>query len=116
MRGEPLDLVARQTNVSIAKLTAHDVLPPLRLHSLRNFFRSFPCSPFASACSEQALEIAALSAPVGFAATAGLAAGAVVAGVCPKLIPIPAVAARAEKATTRSNLMTASNPALAIPM
>jgi hypothetical protein len=40
--------------------SAQDGLPPLRLHSARNFFRSLPCRFFASACSEQALEIAAL--------------------------------------------------------
>src|SRR5262245_46574441 len=37
-------------------------LPRVRLHSDRNFFRALPCKPWASACSEQALEIASLSA------------------------------------------------------
>ena len=44
-----------------------------------------PVQPFGVSLFRTALEIAALSAPVGFAATAGLAAGTVVAGVCPKL-------------------------------
>src|SRR5205807_8072574 len=37
-------------------------LPPLLLHWARNFLRALPCSPLALACSEQAFEIACLSA------------------------------------------------------
>jgi hypothetical protein len=40
-------------------------LPPFFLHWLRNLARSFPCSPFASACAEQAFET---SVCTGFAA------------------------------------------------
>src|SRR5262245_11354807 len=42
--------------------TDYIALPRVRLHLDRNFFRALPCKPWAFACSEQALEIASLSA------------------------------------------------------
>jgi len=43
----------------------HCGVPPLLLHSDRNFLRALPCRPLASAWSEHALEVACL--PVGLA-------------------------------------------------
>ena len=85
--------------------STQDGLPPLRLHSARNFFRSLPCRFFASACSEQALEIAAFSARVGFTAgvvAAGFVAAApgvlVAGGVCARpAAPMMAMAAAVAK-------------------
>jgi hypothetical protein len=55
-------------------------LPPFFLHWLRNLARSFPCSPFASACVEQALETSDCTGFVAFGLATVPAEFVVVAG------------------------------------
>ena len=80
------------------------------MHSARNFFRSFPWRFFASACSEQALEITALCSRVSFAeevVAAGFKAAmpVVVGGVRTQPAHAPMMATAAEKAMVGSSFM-----------
>jgi hypothetical protein len=76
------------------------VLPPLCLHSSRNFFRALPCKLLASAWAEHSFETAILSpaigAGAGFVAAAGAAgfAGVIcaIAALAPNSATIPAIA------------------------
>src|SRR5579872_5867507 len=67
----------------------HSILPPLALHSARNFFRALPCRPLALAWSLQALEMAFFSALVCVVLVCVLAAGAAAGGSSAQAGPKP---------------------------
>jgi hypothetical protein len=64
---------------SLGVRLAYD-LPPFFLHWLRNLERSFPCSPFASACAEQAFETSVCAGFTTFCLVVVVADFVVVAG------------------------------------
>lgn len=67
---------------------------PVCLHALRNFLRSLPCKPFASACAEQDFETAVL--PVAEVVVVALCM--VVLAVMPGAIGLAAMGATAGRA------------------
>ena len=65
--GKPPNLLTKRpvffdASFDTGQLADYIALPRVRLHSDRNFFRALPCKRWVFACSEQALEIASLSA------------------------------------------------------